>query len=115
MLYRKRWKARQGLGTRLSRLLLPRLCVPGVRVTPCLPEPPAVRERLVQEIQFFVEYLQQQQQQQRREHGGSSGTVSALSEENSRVILDYVAKRKGANVLLFCCFVVLLLMCTVIS
>ena len=70
-----------------------------------------MRERLVQEIQFFVEYLQQQQ---RREQGGGSGTVSALSEENSRVILDYVAKRKGANVLLFCLFVCLL-MCTVIS
>ena len=81
------------------------LCAPGARATPCLPEPPAVRERLVQEIQFFVEYLQQQQQRQWQ--GGSGVAVSALAEENSRAILDYVARSKGANVCLFCLFVCL--------
>ena len=80
------------------------LCDPGARATPCLPEPPAVRERLVQEIQFFVEYLQQQQRQRQ---GGSGVAVSTLAEENSRAILDYVARTKGANVCLFCLFVCL--------
>ena len=62
----------------------------------------------MQEIQFFVEYLQQQQRQRQ----GSSGVaVSTLAEENSRAILDYVARTKGANVCLFCLFVCLLLIC----
>ena len=51
-----------------------------------LPEPPAVRERLVQEIQFFVGYLEQKS----KERGNSVGP--SLSSPDNKDILDYVAR-----------------------
>ena len=50
-----------------------------------LPEPPALRERLVQEIQFFVGYLRQKSE----EKGHSVGPL--LNSPDNREILDYVA------------------------
>ena len=49
-----------------------------------LPEPPAVRERLIQEIQFFVGYLRQKSE----EKGQSMDPL--LSLPDNREILDYV-------------------------
>ena len=51
-----------------------------------LPEPPAVRERLVQEIQFFVSYLRQKSE----EKGHVVGPL--LNSPDNREILDYVAR-----------------------
>lgn len=53
--------------------------------SPCLPEPPAMRERLIQEIQFFVGYLRQKSE----ERGNSVGRL--LSSPDNKDILDYVA------------------------
>lgn len=50
-----------------------------------LPEPPAVRERLIREIQFFVSYLRQKSEEKGQ-------TVDPLlSSPDNREILDYVA------------------------
>ena len=51
-----------------------------------LPEPPAVRERLIQEIQFFVGYLQQKSE----EKGQAADPL--LSSPDNREVLDYVAR-----------------------
>ena len=51
-----------------------------------LPEPPAVRERLVQEIQFFVEYLKQRSE----EKGQAVGPL--VNSPGNREILNYVAR-----------------------
>lgn len=51
----------------------------------CLPEPPAVRERLIQEIQFFVGYLRQKSE----ERGQRVGHL--LTSPDNKDIFDYVA------------------------
>ena len=51
-----------------------------------LPEPPEVRERLVQEIQFFVGYLQQKSEEK------GQAVDPLLNSPDSREILDYVAR-----------------------
>ena len=51
-----------------------------------LPEPPAVRERLVQEIQFFVSYLRQKSEEK------GHAVDPLLNSPDSQEILDYVAR-----------------------
>ena len=65
-------------------------------MSPCLPEPPAMRERLVQEIQFFVEYIRQKAE----ERGQSTGHL--LTSPDNKDIIDYVARSslKGERELL---------------
>ena len=58
-----------------------------------LPEPPAVRERLVQEIQFFMDYLKQKAE----ERGNSPANVGnprigrLLDSPENKDVFDYVA------------------------
>lgn len=51
-----------------------------------LPEPPAVRERLVQEIQFFVSYLRQKSEER------GQVVYPLLNSPDNRDLLDYVAR-----------------------
>ena len=56
-----------------------------------LPEPPAVRERLVQEIQFFVDYLKQKSEERNHSPANLGGGRLLNSPENKDVF-DYVAR-----------------------
>ena len=54
--------------------------------TPSLPEPPSVRERLIQEVQFFVSYLKQKSEEK------GQNVTRMLNSPDNKDILDYVAR-----------------------
>lgn len=56
-----------------------------------LPEPPAVRERLLQEISFLIEHIQQ-----RSHHTSPQSVVTASSQQRPSVV-DYVIKASASS------------------
>lgn len=60
--------------------------------SPSLPEPPAVRERLIQEIQFFVGYLKQKLDDKGDTVGGR-----LLSSPDNKEIFDYITHNSSSK------------------
>ena len=58
-----------------------------------LPEPPAMRERLVQEIQFFVSYLKQKAEEKGHSAAAvANGVGRLLDSPDNKDVFDYVAR-----------------------